>query len=273
MWHRRPVVAGSFYSSNPKALGDEIDEYLNLAEKKSIDGKVIGLISPHAGYVYSAPIAAYSYKHLMNSDIQIAIVLAPCHRGRFNGASVIPSGVYETPFGEVSIDNLIGEKLIKQTHFDFFKEAHNSEHSLEVQVPFLQRTLQNFTLVPIIIGTTDLDLCRAIAEEISDVLVNEKRKFIVVISTDLSHYKMYEEACRMDNIFIEDIRSLDEVSLYNTLHSGRAEACGQGPVLIGLILCKALGATKIDILKYANSGDTAGGKDQVVGYLSAAIIK
>ncbi len=273
MWVRKPVVAGSFYPSNPKGIEKEIDGYLNDAEDQSLDGDIIGLISPHAGYVYSAPVAAYSFNQLKNSDAELAIVLAPSHRARFDGASVIPSGVYETPLGGVEIDKTIGEKLVQETHFNFIEEVHSAEHSLEVQIPFLQRVLGNFKLVPIVIGTIDLDKCMSIAEDIYANLKDEKRDLVVVISTDLSHYHSYKSANELDGIFVDSLKDFSEESLYDVLSRNKAEACGQGPVLTGLNLCKKLGASKVDILKYANSGDTAGGKDQVVGYLAAAILK
>ena len=273
MWHRKPVVAGQFYPSNSKTLEDEIDGYLLNAEKKRLGGEIIGLISPHAGYQYSAPVAAYSYQQLTDTAVEIAVVLAPSHRARFKGASIIPAGIYETPLGKIDIDEAIGEKLLEKSHFDFIKEVHNSEHSLEVQAPFLQRVLSNFKIVPVIIGSVEISDCISLAEEISSVIKNEKRKYVVVISTDLSHYHSYKKACGMDNLFIESLKRFDEDDLYNILHTDKAEACGQGPVLTGLVLCKNLGAKKVEILKYANSGDTAGSRDQVVGYLSAAIIK
>ncbi len=141
MWHRKPVVAGSFYPSNPADLKIDIDGYLSKAEKKKLDGALLGIISPHAGYVYSGPVAAYSYKQLIGSGVELAVVLAPSHRARFDGASVIDSGIYETPLGQVEIDEKIGRALLDENYFSFIKEAHSTEHSLEVQVPFLQRVL------------------------------------------------------------------------------------------------------------------------------------
>lgn len=273
MWTRKPVVAGSFYPSSPKKIIDDIDLYLSKTESKKIDGELIGLISPHAGYVYSGPVAAYSFNQLIDSDVEIAIVLAPSHRARFNGASVISSGIYQTPLGDVHIDSIIGEKLIQEKHFDFIQGVHTEEHSLEVQVPFLQRILNEFKIVPIIIGTIDLAVCKSIADEIHKNIANEKRRFVIIISTDLSHYHSYNTAIEIDSLLINSLKEFNEKRIYDLLTANKAEACGQGPILTGLMLCKKMGAGKIDILKYANSGDTAGGSDQVVGYLSAAISK
>ena len=273
MWHRKPVVAGSFYPSNPEQLKKDIDIYLNDAEKKKLDGEVLGIVCPHAGYVYSGPIAAYSYKQLIKSDVELAIVLAPSHRARFNGASVIDSGTYETPLGLVEIDEKIGRALLNESHFSLIKEVHAAEHSLEVQVPFLQRVLKDFKIIPIVIGSNDLNYCKAIADELYNTIKKEARKFAVVISTDLSHYHPYDAAVKIDRQYIDALKSFNEEKLDNVIAMNKAEACGHGPVLSGLMLCKKLGANKVDILHYANSGDTAGSKSEVVGYLSAAILK
>jgi AmmeMemoRadiSam system protein B len=273
MWHRDPVVAGSFYPSNADKLRGDIEHYISKVQKKKLDGEVIGLISPHAGYIYSGPVAAYSYAQLIDSDVEVAVVLAPSHRARFGGASVIPDGIYETPLGEVPIDSQIGEALVQKPHFSFIKEVHMAEHSLEVQVPFLQGVLKDFSIVPIIVGITEVKTCLEIAEEMYNVLKDEDRKFVMIISTDLSHYFPYEKATRIDNIFIENLKKFDERVLSEALSRDDAQACGEGPVLTGMSVAKKLGAHRIDILKYANSGDTAGGKDQVVGYLSAAIVR
>ena len=132
MWHRKPAVAGSFYPSNPGKLSADIDGYLKNAAGSAIEGELFGIIVPHAGYVYSGPVAAYSYNLLKSLDVRVAVVLAPCHRARFDGASVIPSGLYSTPLGDVTIDEAIGNELVRSPRMKFIREAHDSEHSLEV---------------------------------------------------------------------------------------------------------------------------------------------
>jgi AmmeMemoRadiSam system protein B len=273
MYRRKPAVAGSFYPSNPEKLGSMIDSYLLEAGTASVKGRIVGLISPHAGYIYSGPVAAFSYAQLIGSGVSLAVVLAPSHRARFNGASVLTDGIYETPFGDVTIDDRIGSILKQIPYFGSVREAHEIEHSLEVQVPFLQRVVKGISIVPVIVGSVDIDMCRKVAEGIHDALSGEKRRFVVVVSTDLSHYYPYSAAQTMDSRFIEALKSFDEHELKRVLDTGSAEACGEGPVLTGMILCRQLGATKVEILKYANSGDTAGSRDQVVGYLSAAMVQ
>ncbi len=273
MWRREPSVAGSFYPSNPEKLSREIDRYLSEAGDRTVKGEVLALISPHAGYIYSGPVAAHSFKELKGKNIDLAVVIAPSHRARFDGASVIPEGAYVTPLGDVEVDAELGARLLQEKHFSFIKQVDEAEHSLEVQVPFLQKTLGNFKIVPIIVGCVDLPTCRTLAEELGRHLSTEKRSFVMVLSTDLSHYLHHQKARSVDEVFIESLSKFDEEDLYRVLSSDSAQACGEGAVLTGMIVAKKLGARKVDILKYATSGDTAGGKDQVVGYLSAAISK
>lgn len=273
MYQRKPAVAGAFYSAGKNDLKKSVDSYLNNAELPELNGDIVGLISPHAGYIYSGPIAAYSFKAIKDSDYELAVVLAPSHRARFEGASVIPEGIYETPLGDVEIDSETGRKLMDKQGFKFLKEVHAVEHSLEVQVPFLQRVMGEFKIVPVIVGTTDMTACGLIAEGLSSILKVEKRKFIIVISTDLSHYYSYNSAVSKDGQFIESLKTFDEKGIKDLLASGKSEACGEGPLLTGVMLCKELGAAGVSILKYGNSGDTAGDRSQVVGYLSAAFIR
>lgn len=272
MWRREPVVAGSFYPSNPDKLRRDIDSYLEEAKGPSLKEEIVALISPHAGYVYSGPVAAYAYKQLLGRKIDLAFVLAPSHRARFDGASVIPGGSYLTPLGEVEIDKAVCERLLAENQFTFLQRIDEVEHSLEVQVPFLQRVLGKFTLVPIIIGCIDIDNCQAIAQSIASV-VKDLRSFVLVLSTDLSHYYSYHKARAIDGVFIKALETFDENEIYEVLSAGKAQACGEGPVLTGIMASKALGANAVRVLQYATSGDTAGGKDQVVGYLAAAITR
>jgi len=275
MYIRKPVVAGSFYPGDPEELKKMISLYLDSAGPvSSIFGKdkIFGIISPHAGYVYSGPVAAYGYNYLADSGYDRFIVIAPSHRGRFDGVSIIPGGIYKTPIGDVEIDSVLGEKLEKRNYFGFIKEAHEVEHSLEVQIPFLQMVKPDAKIVPLVIGTVDPVICRIIGETIAEEIKASGKEYGVIISTDLSHYHPYNTAVKKDNDFIESLESFDESRIIDVVMSGRGEACGEGAVLAGISLARKLGADKIKTIKYANSGDTAGTKDQVVGYLSALIL-
>lgn len=275
MYIRKPAVAGSFYPGDPEELHKLITAYLDAAgpvSKEYNNDKIMGIISPHAGYVYSGPVAACGYNYLAESKLDRFVVLAPSHRGRFNGASIIPKGLFKTPLGDVEIDSEIGEKLEKRDHFGFIKEAHEMEHSLEVQIPFLQVVKPGAVIVPVVMGTIDTDLCTIIGETIAEEIKSTGKKYGIIISTDLSHYHSYDAAVKKDKEFINALESFDENVVDAVISTGKAEACGEGGVIAGMALARMLGAKKIKAVKYANSGDTAGPKDQVVGYLSALIL-
>jgi len=274
MYIRRPAVAGSFYPSDPEKLKKVISGYISEAEKGHVElkGRIYGIVSPHAGYVYSGPVAAYGFSHLKNSDMDGFIVIAPSHRGRFNGASVIPEGLFSTPLGDVEIDAELGGVLVQSEYFGYIREIDEPEHSLEVQIPFLQMVKSSAKIVPVIMGTTDLGICRKVGETIADAVISHNKKYGVIISTDLSHYYPYKKAVQMDGDLIESLKLFDGEKLAETVKSGKGEACGEGALLAGFAACKKMGATHLEVMKYANSGDTAGSREEVVGYVSAVIL-
>ena len=271
MKYRKPAVAGSFYPGNPAALTKMIDSCLDAAEKDShaVDGRICGIISPHAGYIYSGPVAAYGYRLLAGRSYDGFVIFAPSHRGRFKGASLMPEGFYSTPLGDVEIDSDVARDLLEDEFFGYLKDIDELEHSLEVQLPFLQTVAHNFKILPVVMGTTDPELCRVMGETVAQSIKDAGKKYCVIISTDLSHYHSYETAVSMDSKFIGAVSSFDAEKVKEVLNSGDAEACGEGAVLAGMAACRKLGAERVEVLKYMNSGDTAGTKDQVVGYLSA----
>ncbi len=271
MYRREPVVAGSFYPGDPETLRAQVNKYLDEAESSAYPRAdlVLGVIAPHAGYIYSGSVAAYGYSCLKHTDFDGFVVIAPSHRGRFDGASVIPEGEYATPLGDVHIDSEIGAALLKKDNFEFIHQAHEMEHSLEVQVPFIQVINEDALIVPVIVGTADLDICSEIGNSIASVLIDLKKNYGIIVSTDLSHYHDYDSAMKLDNAFVKGLESFDTRELKSVLSSGKGEACGAGAVFAGMAAAEGLGAKKISVVKYANSGDTAGPRDQVVGYLSA----
>jgi len=274
MYIRRPAVAGSFYPADPDKLKKMICGYISNAEKEQElhKGKLYGIISPHAGYIYSGPVAAYGYSYLKFSNFDGFVVIAPSHRARFNGASILPEGAYSTPLGEMEVDSEAGCELEKSPLFNYIREIDEPEHSLEVQIPFIQFMKPGLKLVPVVIGTTDISICGKIGEAIASTLIKLKRNYAIIISTDLSHYYPYKKAVQMDGDFISALKSFDEQKIIETVKSGKGEACGEGALLAGISAARKLGASKIEIAKYANSGDTAGSKDEVVGYVSAVIL-
>jgi len=273
MWNRKPAFAGQFYSADKDELEKEMSHYLQYAELPDISGSTLAVIVPHAAHYFSGPIAAYSYNLLSLSKPDVVIVLAPSHKASFLGASYIDSGSYDTPLGSVLVDDKITQAIMRRPNFFFIKEVHEKEHSLEVQVPFLQHILGSFSIVPLIIGTTEDRTMKKLGESLAEIIAADERKVGLVISTDLSHYHNHGEAISIDSYFIDVLLTMDEDKLRRIVETREAEACGIGPVVIGLIATKKLGGNKIQLLRYATSGDTGGDKKQVVGYLSAAIIK
>ncbi len=266
---RKPAVAGSFYTANPSKLKGEIETYLSNAQSRDIDN-IKAIISPHAGYFYSGQVAAYGYKQVQNRVFDTVVVFAPCHRGLFDGVSIFNGEGYETPLGIVPIDSETVEELIGSSELiNFLPQAHIQEHSLEVQVPFLQVVLNDFKLIPVLVGTQDINQLYQVASIINEKL--KHRNVLYVASTDLSHFYTSEAAKKLDYVAIEHIRDLDLEGFYKAIVSGKTEACGAGPVMIVLTLAKLNNWNGCEILKYADSGDVSGDKSNVVGYLSAVI--
>ncbi len=262
---RRPAVAGAFYPGNRLLLQRQVDGFLAKAKKVELEGELIALISPHAGYIYSGPVAAYSYKQLERKDFDTVILIGPSHHIGFAGASIYNQGPYQTPLGLVEVDIDLANKIIAQDKsIGYIPQAHIREHSLEVQLPFLQRTLKDFKIVPILISDSSVKNCQILADAIFKSI--KGKKVLIVASTDLSHYQPYKEACQLDKVTLDAIVTLNPEEV-----AKKGDMCGKAAVLTTIILAKRLRADKAIILKYLNSGDTAGPKDGVVGYGAVAI--
>lgn len=259
---RKPAVAGMFYPDNPETLAKEVKDFIEEAKtsKKHINLK--GVIVPHAGYVYSGPIAGTAYrllKDLTNTEKTYNVfILAPSHY-TYIEASVGNFKSYETPLGPVKVNKEICNQL--EQHIPFITEAHEREHSLEVQLPFLIGSIKNFQIVPILLGEPSLD---KMAELLNPYFNDVNNLFIV--SSDLSHYLPYDQANRTDKNTLEIITSLD------ISREKEIDACGQAGIKI-IIRIAQNKSYKIDLLDYRNSGDTAGDKSQVVGYGALLIHK
>ncbi|MBL7135841.1 MAG: AmmeMemoRadiSam system protein B [Candidatus Marinimicrobia bacterium] len=274
---RPPAVAGMFYPEDPKQLSSVCNQYLDSAGEKSLNVKPIGIIVPHAGYVYSGQVAAYAFKELKNADYDAAIILGPSHIEYFPFASVYSGNSYSTPLGKIHIDKKIvslcetEDKFVRlSSRGHRFKPFERGEHSLEVELPFLQTVLGNIPIVPIVIGTMDWNVIQALGERLGEIA--SKKNVILIASSDLSHFHSYSECKKIDNGLISRLKLLNPKSFYNGLASKDFEACGGAPITAMMIAAKKAGANSIKVLKYANSGDIAyGDKSRVVGYLSAVL--
>jgi len=269
---RKSVIAGAWYPGEPQVLHSTIREYLNAVSVDVIDGDIISLVAPHAGYVYSGQVAAYAYKLLEGKEYEAVVVIGPSHRTYFQGASVYREGGYETPLGVVSIDGALADEIIDGSDMiATVSTAHAQEHSVEIQLPFLQVVLGDFKFVPIVMGSQDRRTC----EELADVLykVIKTRKILVVASSDLSHFHRYDQAVSLDSVMLAHMEKMNSAGLLADLAEGNCEACGGGPVVTAMMYAARQGARGSEVLKYANSGDITGDKRGVVGYAAAVFFR
>ncbi len=273
---REPVVQGMFYPGNRDKLTRMISTFLlNAKPKIQKDKELLGLIVPHAGYIYSGLCAAYAYKLLKGNKYDTVIVLGPSHYTMLNGSSVWAKGEYKTPIGDLKIDEEAASYLqVKGREVEFYQVAHMQEHSIEVQIPFLQYILKsNFRLVPIVIGNQTYDYCMKLADTLYDLMQKNKKRYLIIASSDLSHYHSDNVAKRMDKYIINLIEDMKKEELTKAVDTGKGEACGIGSILTLLALSEKFNTRNIDILNVVNSGEISGDKDRVVGYMSAAIYK
>lgn len=270
---RKSILAGSWYPRDKLTLRKSIENYMARTGKGSTTGEIVAVIVPHAGHLYSGPVAAYAYNTLERYDFKRVIMLGPSHRIRFRGVSVNLQSAYQTPLGLVPVDLFLASKFINANELiNYIPEAHANEHSLEIQLPFLQTIYEDFNIVPILMGSPEYSTCKIL----SDILVRYSREnngALILASTDLSHYHNNAKAKELDMEFIRHIENFDPEGLVRSLSSGMCEACGIGPVITTMLAAKALGANRAEILNYATSGDVTGDTRRVVGYLSALFLR
>jgi len=269
---RRSTVAGSFYPADPGTLTGQIEGFLSKVRPGNISN-IRAVISPHAGYIYSGQVAAYSFRQVQGSNYDSIIIIAPSHAEYFDFVSVYNGDAYQTPLGTVPVDKDRVTRLDDSgDRIEISPAGHSSEHSLEVQLPFLQIALgKDIKIVPVVIGNQSRENVTALGEAIGRLFADEN--ILIVASTDLSHYHPYNTAVSMDMHVRELIESFDSSKLMEDLVRENAEMCGGGPVVSAMIAARLMGADSSIILNYANSGDVSGDKSAVVGYLSAAFYK
>jgi AmmeMemoRadiSam system protein B/AmmeMemoRadiSam system protein A len=267
---RPPAVAGQFYPGDAATLGRDVERFLEQADRRMLPGRVVGLIAPHAGYVYSGAVAGHAYRLLERGEFEVVVVVAPSHRVPFSGGSVFLGDAYQTPLGQIPIDTELSGRLADATPLVSYRpEAHRQEHSLEVQLPFLQKALGDFLLVAIVMGRNDAAQCGTIADAIASVV--GERRALLVASTDLSHYHPQTQAVALDEVIRRHVEQYDPEGLLRAVEEGTCEACGAIPMATVMMACRRLGATGAAVLKYATSGDVMGDRSAVVGYMAAAL--
>ena len=268
---RKAVWAGQFYEAEKARLMKTIDGYLAEAKPAAPPAgrRLAALIVPHAGYVYSGPTAAAAYKLLQGADIDVAVILGPSHRVGFEGCSIYEEGGFETPLGVAEIDRDTASALARASGFGFIARAHAEEHSIEVQVPFLQRVLPKARIVPVVMGIPNEDTIRSLAAALTKVLNN--RKAVVIASTDMSHFLSKPEANSTDKATIDLVRGQKMTALINRIVRGENIMCGGEAVAAALLYAQHSGDAAVEPLKYDDSSTAGGPSDRVVGYFSAAI--
>lgn len=270
---RKNVVAGQFYPSDPQKLKQDIDRYLTNAKKVDVDGDILGIVVPHAGYLYSAAIAASGYRQVSGQKIDLVVVLAPSHRDPFIGATIYPGDAYQTPLGNCYIDKICSEILVKSCdNIAFSNLGHQAEHAIEVQLPFVQTIFPKVKIIPIVVGQYNWDICEKIGFSLANELSGKKA--LIIASTDLYHGYSYQECKKENSEILDAIVQMDPRKLNNGLLSQDYQACGGGPLVILQIAAQKMGADKALLLDRTNSGDVTGVRDQyIVGYGSVAIYK
>ena len=270
---RKSAIAGSWYPGEEKVLRDQIDKYFENAKLADISGEIIALISPHAGYAYSGFAAANAYKQIMGNSYEAVIVIAPSHRESFSGASIYAKGGFETPLGIVPVDESLARSIIAAD--DIMRDSmdgHREEHSLEIQLPFLQVAVPDLKIVPICFMDYSPKTCKRIADAITKAVTG--KKVLLVASTDLYHGSSYDECIKTDNYTIDKMLALEPEELNKDIVNHKAQACGGGPVVVAEMAAQKLGANKSKLIYRTNSGDVTGQKGgYVVGYAAIAIYK
>jgi AmmeMemoRadiSam system protein B len=268
---RHSALAGTWYPGSPTELRKMIDEFLAQAGDGDVMGDLLGLISPHAGYVYSGPVAAYAYRQLAGRQFDSVILVGPSHYTWVGPWAINDLPWWETPLGLVPIDRELTEDISRRIGLN--RVRADREHSLEIQLPFIQRTLGQFAAVPIMMGEHSLEACQALADGLVGAIRDVGKRVLLVASSDLSHFHSYDQAVRLDSVVKRHVDEFDPAGLAADLEAGRCEACGGAPILTVMLAGKALGATAARSLHYANSGDVTGDRFRVVGYLAGAIYR
>jgi hypothetical protein len=274
---RQAAVAGSFYPADPAALSAMIDEMLAHANVTPVDEPILAVVAPHAGYQYSGPVAAYTYAVLKGHKYARVVVIAPSHFEGFDFTSVYEGDAYQTPVGNVPVDKAFARQLVKMSStMRLSSQGHEStskggEHALEVQLPWLQKVLGSFELVPIVMGDQSYENSRALAVALAKLIENGDT--LVVASSDLSHYHPYNEAVKIDRKSLHALESWDYFNMSRNFQSRTWEACGGAPIVAAMIYAERKGANQARVLKYANSGDVTGDRSRVVGYSADIFVK
>lgn len=269
---RPSPIAGTWYPANPKSLSASIDEYLINVNLPKIHGQVIGVIAPHAGYRYSGAVAAYAFATLRGLTPDLVVVLSPFHNYHSHPLLTTKHQAYSTPLGTIEVDQTALSELQNHLNIPITPISNDKEHSLEIELPFLQRVLKNdFKLLPIMIRAQEEFVAQQLGEALAHTL--KDKNALLVASTDLSHFYEQQTANQLDREMLQRFTTLKPSSIFEAERLGKGFACGHAAVAVVEWAAQGLGANHVQVLKHATSGDVTGDHSSVVGYGAAVILK
>ena len=262
---KEAIFAGSFYPGSSEECSHLIHTYSDSLKISTCSNKPVAIVAPHAGYIYSGKVAAHAFKSIQDFSYKRALILGPSHRYHFNGVSLLSEDSYETPLGEVEIDQECVKILTQESSMfsnDF--NAHSNEHAVEVELPFLKTIFPTLPIVPIIIGQFN----PSVISELANAIIRhcEREDTLLIVSTDFSHYYQAEVAEKMDKKAIDLLLKQDSLNLINESKKETIQLCGLGAMLTVLEVLKTWRCETVDPLSYSHSGDQSGDYDRVVGY-------
>lgn len=268
---REPVWAGQFYDADAARLSAAIEGFIkDVPAATEVRGDIRAIIVPHAGYVFSGRTAAYAYRLVAGKPYETVVIIGPSHRFGFKGCSIYAKGGFRTPLGTAAVDEALATELMKRSGFTFIPEAHAQEHSVEVQVPFVQTVLPGAKIVPIVMGYPEKRTVKALAAALDEACAG--RKVLVVASTDMSHFLTKAKANEVDAKTIELIKALKADVIESRMEAGENILCGGAPVAAAIYYAQKRGPVRAEVLNYADSAAATGDDARVVGYVSAALI-
>jgi MEMO1 family protein len=268
---RRAAVAGRWYPDDPVRLAAELDHHLAHADVEPAPS-VRALVAPHAGLMYSGPVAAYAYKVARAHRFSAIVVVGPSHFVPFAGISIWPHGAWNTPFGHVTVAEDLAEAVMSESDtIADIPSAHGREHSIEMQLPFVAHVMPGVPIVPMVMGHQTRSTALGLGQALGRAILSRGLDVLLIASSDLSHYQDANTAARLDAVVIARVEALDADGLMRTLEEEPAHACGGGPMVAVIDAARRLGASRARMLRYADSGDVSGDKSSVVGYMAAMI--
>ncbi|MEM2147045.1 MAG: AmmeMemoRadiSam system protein B [Candidatus Bathyarchaeia archaeon] len=279
---RLPTQAGAFYAGTAESLKRQIEEcFLHSLGPRKIPKvadagprRIVGLVCPHAGYMYSGPIAAHAYHNLaLDGKPDIVVLFGPNHTGYGSALAVMTNGFWRTPLGDVEVDSEVADKIVKEARIvDVDDSAHRYEHSIEVQLPFLQYFFgSKFKIVPVCFLMQDLHSAIEVGQAVAKVLAGKNA--VIIASSDMTHYEPHKNAENKDKLALEAVEAMDEKKFYSIIEEYRVTACGYGPIAALIVAAKFLDAKEAKLLCYKTSGDVSGDYSAVVGYAAVQFAK